>query len=76
MDFEQGLNAVQTIGNFNKEILLLGLEGKRPAVTEEVRSACKIIAETGFFPFDFEVDDTSLMKQIAKFMDVRRLDEK
>ena len=76
MDFEQGLNAVQIIGNFNKEILLLGLEGKQSIVTEEVRTACRIVAETGFFPFDPEADDISLLRQIAKFMDVRRLDEK
>ncbi|MBR5093718.1 MAG: hypothetical protein IK095_01355 [Oscillospiraceae bacterium] len=69
------MDAIRTVMDFNSEFLSSALRDPEhaPRPTEEVRAACRTIAEAEAFPFDPEADDVTLLRQIAQFMDPRRL---
>ena len=63
------MNAVRIICDFNHDFLLYALTGdeKHPDM-ELVRSSCELLATEKMYPFDVNVDDIQLMKQISEFM--------
>ena len=71
------MNAVRIICDYNRDFLLCALTGDENYPDMDlVRSSCELLATENMYPFDVNVDDIQLMKQISEFMNSFRENNK